>query len=457
MVDRAEALRVLVVDDEASLRLVAKTMLERQGYRCTTASCGSEALERLSEAPYDCMLTDVRMPGLDGIDLCAAALSLDPGLAVFVMSAFGSIDLALTAIERGAYDYLTKPFRQDELQLTFRKFERKRALDRENAALRAALRQENDWVAASPIAQQVKRVLDKAAEASAPMLLTGAIGVGKASAATYAHQRGRPGTPQVTFECRAVSSDAHSTELFRPGSGLWHQAAKGALLIKHVDVLAGDAQALLVQHLGAARLQEDASAPRLLATSRYDIDGLASLPSMDPALFFAMKVIHVDIPPLRTRVDDIVPLALSLLRRRRDIALRARAATDDGRALSESDPRGSMARTLTLSAAAKDQLRAYAWPGNVSELQGAMDHAFVMAETGRIGPEDLPETLRALPGPVAMVLAQADLSVKRAGFVLEGELIRRALRQTAGNKSAAARLLDLSHRALLYKMRQHQL
>ncbi len=454
MTERTESLRVLVVDDEASLRLVAKAMLERQGYTCTTAASSSEALERLGEAPYDCMLTDVRMPGMDGIDLCSAALALDPGLAVFVMSAFGSVDLAVTAIERGAYDYLAKPFRQDELQLTFRKFERKRALDRENAALRAALRQEDEWVAASPSAQQIKRVLDKAAEAPTPLLLTGAIGVGKASAGTYAHRRGRPGKPLVTFECRAVSAEAHSAELFDPGSGLWRQAAAGALLIKHVDALASDAQALLVQHLNTARQGDGASTPRLIATSRCNIDTMATLPCIDPALFFAMKVIHLDIPPLQARVDDIVPLALTLLRRRGEIASRARG---NGRELAASERRSSLSRSLTLSAAAKDQLRAYAWPGNVSELQGAMDHAFVMAETGRIGSEDLPETLRALPGPVAMVLARADLSVKRAGFVLEGELIRRALRQTAGNKSAAARLLELSHRALLYKIRQHHL
>ncbi|MEM9459171.1 MAG: sigma-54 dependent transcriptional regulator [Myxococcota bacterium] len=456
--------RVLVVDDEEPMRHMLHLLLTREGYDVVAVGSGEAAVERLDDdqaPPVDVVLTDVRMPGMGGLALTQWAQVQRPELTIIVMSAFGSIELAIDAMKKGAYDYISKPFKQDEVVLTLRKAQERQRLRRENAALRARLRQRladaerlGALLIHSAPMRRMARTVRKVAAFKTTVLLLGESGVGKelAARALHDHSPRREG-PFVAVNCGAIPEALLESELFghRKGaftdassdkSGLFEEATGGTLFLDEIGELPPALQVKLLRALqeGEIRRVGD-NRPRVVdvrvvaATSR-DLSQMVDDGEFRQDLYYRLAVMPVQLPPLRERKDDVPPLVEHFV-----ASTNARLGT----------------RIEGIRADTLDLLLAYDWPGNVRELENTIEHAAVMAEGPWIEPDALPERTRSRPASgsgYAMRFPEDDLSVKRAQRAIERDFILRALERTGGNRTHAAKLLDLSHRALLYKIKE---
>ena len=444
-------LRVLVVDDEENLRHLLQVILTRAGYSVTTAANGREALGRLDKA--DVVLCDVRMPEMDGLAMLGA---MPPGAPpVVMMSAYGTVDAALEAMRRGAYDYVAKPFQADEIVLTLRKLEERESLVAErgrlaveNARLAERIGEPVDgFVGNNPGVREVLRLLARAAAHDSTVLLTGESGTGKELLARAIHRTSpRRDGPWVAVNCAAIPETLLESELFgyvrgaftgavRDHGGLFVQADKGTLFLDEIGDLPLPLQGKLL------RVIEEGAVRRLGARADQPVDVrivAASAQSLKPPrfrddLYYRLAVVSLVIPPLRDRADDIPLLVDHLL-----AALCARLRLPRPRL--EPD-------TLKV-------LEGHAWPGNVRQLENALERALHGCDGEDIRVEDLPPEIRR--GPAAAP-APGELSIPRHTARLEQELIARALESTEGNKAAASRKLEISYKALLYKIREYGL
>jgi len=455
---------ILVVDDEEPVRHMLELILGREGFSVRTAPDAETALDMLETAPADVVLSDVRMPGMGGLELVSTLHERYPDLTVVVMSAFGSIELAVEALKRGAYDYVSKPFKQDEVVLTLRKAEERERLRRDNRALRArlsAIEGENAEVEylgrmlihAEPMRGVARRVR-KVAAYKTTVLVLGESGVGKELISRALHDISpRAEGPFVPVNCGAIPDALLESELFghvkgaftdasTDKVGLFEEAQGGTLFLDEIGELPPAVQVKLLRVLQEEQVrrvgdnrERDVDVRVVAATSRA-LDEMVEEGSFRSDLYYRLNVMPVEVPPLRERRDDIVPLVtLFIQRMNRRLGTTVDRPSDDAMRL----------------------LRAYDWPGNVRELENTLEHAAVMAERPLLEVEDLPERVRRNPGTagetVGVELPGGDLSVKRAARALERELILRALERTGGNRTHAAKLLDLSHRALLYKIK----
>jgi two-component system response regulator AtoC len=418
---------------------------------------GDEALRELSARDYDALVTDVRMPRIDGLQLVRAVQEQSPDTTVIVMSAYGSHDLAIDAMKAGAYDYLGKPFRPDEVLLVLRKAEERERLRAENRRLRReieASRGAGAIVAESPAMKEVVRLLHKVAPAKTTVLISGESGTGKELIARALHDLSpRAERPFVAVNCGAIPEQLIESELFGHAKGaftgavaakrgLFEEADGGTLLLDEIGDLPLHLQVSLLRVLqeGECRRVGDARAirvdVRVLAATHHDLSQAVAAGTFREDLFYRLNVVGLRLPPLRERCEEIEPLSRRFL---------ARHAARLG--LPEKP----------LSAAALQLLLGWRWSGNVRELENALERALVLSEGPEIEPEALPEELRAsaTPSGPPPAPAEGDLSVKRAQRALEADLIRRALERTNGNRTRAAELLELSPRALLYKIRDY--
>jgi DNA-binding NtrC family response regulator len=450
--------RILVVDDEEPLRHMLALILDREGFEVTLASSGEEALAQLAVSKPDVMLSDVRMPGMGGLELVTQASS-DSELTIVVMSAFGSVDLAIEAMKRGAYDYISKPFKQDEVILALRKAEERERLRRENTRLRARLRslgnesdRLGDMLIHSPGMKTVAEMVRKVARFKTTALVLGESGVGKELVSRALHGFSpRVDGPFIAVNCGAIPETLLESELFghmkgaftdanRDKMGLFEAANGGTLFLDEIGEMPAPLQVKLLR-----ALQEDEIRPvgsnasikvdvRVVAATSRQLEDMVQEGSFREDLFYRLNVMPLHVPPLRERRDDIGPLADHFVQR-----INARLGTT----------------IAGISADSLRVLRGYDWPGNVRELENTLEHAAVLAESEWIEAGDLPERLTRAPSEAGFSIefSDDDLSVKRANRRLERELILRALAQTAGNRTHAAKLLDLSHRALLYKIK----
>jgi two-component system response regulator AtoC len=453
--------RVLVVDDEEPMRHMLELLLKREGFEVIEAHSGEEALERLAEGEVDVMLSDVRMPGMGGLALVEAAHESHPEVTIVVMSAFGSVELAVDALTRGAYDYISKPFKQDEVILALRKAEERLRLQRENAGLRAQLRKLNehadqlgDMVIHSAGMRSVAGTVRKVARFKTTVLVLGESGVGKELVSRAIHRHsGREAGPFVAVNCGAIPEALLESELFghvkgaftdasTDKQGLFEEAQSGTLFLDEVGELPPPLQVKLLRVLQEDEIRRVGDTKsrkvdvRVVAATSRPLEQMVEEGSFRRDLFYRLNVMTVEIPPLRERRDDIAPLVQHFI--------------------------GSMNERLGTQVEGVDPgalkyLLAYEWPGNVRELENCLEHAAVMAEGPWIQGDDLPPRVRAGSSrpteSLRLPLGAGDLSVKRASRALERELILRALEQTKGNRTHAARLLELSHRALLYKIK----
>jgi two-component system response regulator AtoC len=449
--------RVLVVDDEENLRVVLRTLLRRHGYEVETASSGEEALGMVDSFGPDVVLTDVRMPKMGGLDLLSTLKAKGNEATVIVMSAYGNMDLALDAMKAGAYDYVQKPFKPDEVVLALRKAEERELLRRENRALRDEIRKEHrfeDILAKSARMQEIFRTISKIADYKTTVLVTGESGVGKELVARAIHRRSsRRGGPFVAVNCGAIPENLLESELFghKKGAftdavhdrkGLFEEATNGTLFLDEIGELPLALQVKLlrvledekIRRVGESRdLQVDV---RIITATHRDLQAETKAGRFREDLFYRLNVLPIHCPPLRERRDDI-PLLIDHFVAKNNTRL------------------GTSIRGLDTET--RRLLYEYAWPGNVRELENTIERAMVLSEGEQIIAADLPERIREARDPVQVQLASGELSVKKTTRIIEEILIRRALQKTKGNRTRAAEVLEISHRALLYKIKDYQI
>ena len=446
--------RILVVDDEENLRLVLRTLLRRHGYEVETAASGEEALAQVDRFGPDFVITDVRMPKMGGLDLLATLRAKNDPATVIVMSAYGNVDLAIEAIKAGAYDYVQKPFKPEEIVLTLRKAEERELLKRENRVLRDEIRKEYQFeaiLARSPRMIEIFRTISKVAEYKTTALISGESGVGKELVARALHTRSKRAGAFVAINCGAIPENLLESELFghRKGAftdavsdrrGLFEEAHGGSLFLDEIAELPLALQVKLlrvlederIRRLGDTRdIQVDV---RILAATHRDLAQEVKAGRFREDLYYRLNVMAIHVPPIRERREDIPLLIEHFLARNN-----ARLGTEI---------RG-------LDAEARRLMYEYAWPGNVRELENTIERAMVLCEGENITAVDLPERIREAKDPVQSQLNSGELSIKKTCRIIEAILIRRALQKTRGNRTRAAELLEISHRALLYKLKDY--
>jgi len=450
-------MKLLVVDDELGLRQTLSLILQGEGHDVRVACDGSDALRQLADAPADIVLCDVRMPVLDGLAFLERYGAAGGSALVIMMSAYGDDDAAVEAIRRGAYDFISKPFRADQVLLVLRKAIERERLRREVAQLHqelSALRAPTGIVGRSPQLAAAIALADKVARHPSTVLITGESGTGKELIARHLHRQSpRASAPFVAVNCGAIPETLLESELFGHAKGaftgatadrdgLFADADGGTLFLDELGELPVALQVKLLRALqeGEVRRVGDNTARRVdvrvvTATSR-DLEADVADGRFRADLYYRVNVVRIHLPPLRERAEDVPELVRYFIDRFNvRLGLRVTGA----------------------SAAAMRALIDYSWPGNVRELENVVERAMVMADHDRIDLAQLPALLPPPPSPATSekVGASPDLSVKRRTDALERVLIREALMRTQGNRTRAARLLDLSHRALLYKIREY--
>jgi DNA-binding NtrC family response regulator len=446
---KPEMNRVLVIDDEDAMRHMLRLVLEKEGYRVSEAGDGGAGLRLLEAEPFDVVLCDIRMPGMDGL-----AFLREMGLrklfpTVIMMSAYGTIETAVDCMKRGAYDYVSKPFKPDEVVLVLKKAEERLLLRRENLRLKEELAKpgEREVVFRSAVMEKVFGLIQKAAGSSSPVLITGETGTGKELVARALHAGSeRKKGPFVAVNCSAISSGLMDSELFGHGKGaftgadrerqgLFAAAHGGTLFLDEIGELPLDLQPKLLRVLQEGEIRRvGETSPRrvdvrvLAATARNLAEEVEQGRFRDD-LFYRLAVVELHIPPLRERREDIPLLAEHFVRK---IAARERRPAP------------------TISAEVLDALKNYLWPGNIRELENFMEKSMIFCRGSELDLASLPWEVRRQERHRA-----DDLSLKKASMRLEKEFIRKALAVTGGNRTQAARLLEISLRGLLYKMKEY--
>jgi len=449
--------RILVVDDEESLRHMLRAFLTKEGYDVTVAENGEEALRILDREPFDVVLSDIRMPKLDGLGLLDGMQSGGLAPTVIMMSAYGSVDTALEAMKRGAYDYINKPFKSDEVLLTLKKAEERERLKAECAALREEVRREyrfDNIVARSESMQGIFRTVQKVAEYKSTVLIYGESGTGKELIARALHYNSpRAGRTFVAVNCGAITETLLESELFghvkgaftdanRDKRGLFQEADGSTLFLDEIGEMPLSLQVKLlrvIQEGEVRRVGDTRSIPvdvRLVAATVKNLGEEVKGGTFREDLFYRLNVLPIHLPPLRDRREDIALLAEHFVEQCKERLARPNAAC---------------------SAEAMKVLMDYPWPGNVRELENAIEHALILSEDDVIEVANLPLNVRESKDRIRMALASDELSIKKMNRLVEEELIRRALKVTGGNRTRAASLLEISHRALLYKLKDYGL
>jgi len=446
---------VLVVDDEENIRHTASVMLKRAGYSVDTAEHGLDALERLDARDYDVALCDIRMPECDGLELLAKLRERRMSTTVIMMSAYADKDDALAAIHAGATDFIEKPFRRDELLFTLQKAIERRRLRAENAELKRVARGDRGFagiVSRSAAMEKVFATIDKVADYRSTVLLSGESGTGKEMVARALHTRSsRADKPFVAVNCGAIPEALLESELFghvrgaftdanRDRIGLFEEANGGTLFLDEIGDMPTALQVKLLRVLQEneiRRVGEGKTRPvdvRVIAASVHDLSERVREGFFREDLYYRLNVLPIHLPPLRERREDIPLLVEHFTERYIEIT----GAPIEG-----------------VSPQAMRVLTDYGWPGNVRELENIIERAVVLSDTAVIGVEALPDIVRDTPDDLRGVLMSNELSIKKSTKTLEAILIRRALEETGGNRTAAAKLLEISHRALLYKLKDY--
>jgi len=453
-------MKVLVVDDDSGARRTVSLLLEDEGYDVVTAGDGEAGLEKAREERPDLVLCDVRMPGMDGMEFLEAYREEGGEALVIVMTAYGSKELAIEAMKQGAYDYLAKPFSGDEVTLVLRKAEEREDLRREVSRLRREVRTERrhaDIVARSGVMQEAIELAERVAPHPSTVLVTGESGTGKELIARLVHRSSpRAESSFVPVNCGAIPENLLESELFgyvegaftgadRDRKGLFEEADGGTLFLDEIGELPTNLQVKLLRVLQEGRIRRVGESTerkvdvRLLTATARDLDAAVEEGDFRSDLYYRINVVRIHLPPLRHRPEDIPALLRHFL---------------------EKYSRELDVETEGFSGEAMDRLLAYRWPGNVRELENVIERALVLTEDSEIALDQLPPQVRepgATGGPAAEALPADELSVKKRTAELERALIARALELTDGNKTKASELLDLSYRALLYKIKDYDL
>jgi len=449
--------RILVVDDEAKMRRILEMALKGMGHQVEQAGDGVEALAAIDNAPFDLVLTDLRMPRMDGIELLRELRQRGEEVPVIVLTAYGTIETAVEAMKSGALDYIIRPFEMDTVELAVNRALAMSAVQRENRFLRDEV--EKGWgefIGASDAMQKLYRLVQQVAPARSNVFIVGETGTGKELVARALHEAsGRSGL-FVPLNCAAIPEELLESELFghkkgaftgatRDRVGKCELASGGTLFLDEITEMPLALQAKLlrvIQEGTVERLGSNVTTPvdvRFVAATNRDPQQAVTEGRLRQDLYFRLNVVRIDVPLLHEREGDIPLLAEYFLRK---------YAAELGRPIPHLQP-----QTL-------ERMQAYSWPGNVRELENLMERAAVLCQGNKITLEHFPaEIAQPAASPSAIPVLEAalpdSLAMKEQVELLEARLIKEALQRTDNNKSAAARLLEVSERALWYKIKRY--
>ena len=442
--------RILVIDDDASLRRVLEYNLQEEGYEVLTCASGEDGLRLSDEYRPELVITDVKMPGMDGFQILQAVKERSPDTLVIIITAFGAIDAAVQAMKLGAYDYVTKPFNRDELKLTVKKALHVRGLSEENRRLKEELTDRVEFrniIGVSQAMEQVFAVVRKVADTEATVLITGESGTGKELVARAIHaMSSRRNAPFVPVNCSAIPRDLLESELFghvkgaftgavKDNPGKFRRADGGTIFLDEVGELPLDLQPKLLRAVQERTVESlGGKAPdkldvRVVAATNADLEKSISEGGFREDLYYRLAVIPVHLPSLRERPEDIPLLVRHFVAKRECDAV---VFADD----------------------AVEAMKRYAWPGNVRELENTVERLLIMRETDTIGIADLPEKVRnsggGKPGTVVSLPAEG-YSLEQ----LEREIVVEALERNNWNQTSAARFLRIPRHVLIYRMEKY--
>ena len=443
---------ILVIDDETGMRHMLRLVLEREGFQVVEAVDAESGLARLADGGIDVALCDIRMPGLDGLGFLREVKARRLKATFIMMSAYGSIEMALECMKEGAYDYIAKPFKPDEVVLAVRKADERLRLIRENTLLKTKLSRrsgDSKIIYRSAKMADVLALVSQAAGVRSPVLITGETGTGKELIAQALYNEGdRRDGPFIAVNCSAIAPNLIESELFghvkgaftgadRNRQGLFSEADGGTLFLDEIGELPLDLQPKLLRVLQEGEVRRVGESKshnvdvRILTATARDMQVQVEEGLFRDDLFFRLAVVEVHVPALRERREDIPLLAEHFI---------ATICARDGR------------RPLGMTDAAITSLQEYNWPGNVRELENFMEKTIIFCREDEIDVEQMPWEFRRRARD-----SDDGLSLKDASERLEKEYIRKALTATAGNRTQAAKLLEISLRALQYKIKEYGL
>jgi two-component system response regulator AtoC len=450
--------RILIIDDEENFRHMLSVILKKENYDVETASNGEEGLKKITLSPFDQILCDIRMPKMDGMEFLREAQKMGVDATVIMMSAYGTIDTAIEAMKLGAYDYISKPFKPDEIILTLKKAEERERLRKENELLRKEVQKEYSFkniVSKNEKMLNIFEVIKKVAPYKSTILITGESGTGKELVARALHySSNRSQRPFIPVNCGAIPENLLESELFghvkgaftdaiRTKKGLFEEADGGTLFLDEIGELPSQLQVKLLRVLqdGEIRRVGDSKSiqidVRIIAATAKDLTKEVNENRFREDLFYRLNVLPIHIPPLRERKEDIPLLVPHFINK-----------------YSESMNKN----VVGITSKALDVLMNYKWYGNVRELENTIERAIVLTDTENIEFENLPIEIQNFQDQIQLTpLAEEEYSIKKASRFLEMNLIKKALKKTKGNHTHAARLLEISHRALLYKIKEYEI
>ncbi|WP_300667343.1 sigma-54 dependent transcriptional regulator [Desulfoluna sp.] len=460
--------KILIIDDEKNMRHMLMTLLEKEGYTAETAATGSTGVkmaERAAtqKAPYDFILLDVKMPGVDGISLLKENKGLFSRSMVIMMSAYGTIDTAVSAMRHGAFDFISKPFKPDEVTLLLSRAAEHRALKNENLFLKNQLGRIEDqfrfssMVAKSDAMKEVFLLARKAARYATTVLIIGGSGTGKELIARGIHKESdRAQMPLVPVNCGGIPETLMESEFFghKKGAftgatydkkGLFEEASGGTLFLDEIGELPIAMQVKLLRVLQESEVRPVGDVRtrkidvRIIAATSRNLQEEVAKGTFREDLYFRLNVLMVALPPLSGRQEDIPLLCDHFLKKFN---------------------RKLGSQVTGIAPGAMKLLLGYHWPGNVRELENAIERAVVLSDGNRIEPDSLPPSITGKSlekSDGEGLLTPEGFSLKVAVRQLERVMIRRALKETGGNRTQASKILEISHPSLLSKMKLHNL
>lgn len=432
---------ILVVDDQEANRVTLERILHREGWEVAQAEDGRSALEQVRRCQPDVVVTDLKMPGMDGLELLRAIKAISPEVEVLMMTAYGTVETAVDAMKEGAWDYVTKPLRRTELVSGITKALEKRGLVRENKALREQLDGQHAVIGSSPAMKRLMEEIQQVAPTEASVLFVGESGTGKGLLARALHRRSRrPEAPLITVNCGAIPGNLLESELFgheagaftgaeKRKEGRFDLAAGGSIFLDEVTELPQALQVKLLRVLqegeyervgGTRTLRADA---RVISATNMELDAELESGRFRKDLYYRLNVIQVRVPALRDRVEDIPLLATHFL--------------EHYSQRNDKDFQGFNSKTV-------EMLCDYPWPGNVRELENAIERAVVLCRGTQIEPDHLPAAIRKARGSARTLSFSLGTPLKD----MERRMIEETLRHCSGDKGLAANLLGITARTL---------
>ena len=452
--------RILVIDDEENMRHMLSVLLQRENFQVSLASNGQQGIDIIRRRQFAVVLCDVKMPEMNGLEFLTALRNLGSNVPIVMMSAFGTVELAVEAMKQGADDFITKPFQGEEVILILEKVLNQQSLKEENESLRKRLREvtgdsENAFSALKGKSEALRKIIAQAgkiARYKTTVLVTGESGTGKELLARGIHQASnRAGKAFVAVNCGSIPESLMESELFgyvkgaftgadRDKKGIFEEAEGGTLFLDEIGELPAAMQVKLLRVLQENELRPVGAGKvkkidvRIIAATARDLKDEVVNGKFRQDLFFRLNVLNLHLPPLRERLEDIPTLVNFFI----------------GEVNSETGTkvRGLASETLRL-------LMQYDWPGNVRELENIIERGVLMAESDCVKIEDLPPNLSSQPHNRRLDDLLGTLSIKKGRRLLEKRLIGRALEATNGNKSKAADILEISYPSLLAKIKEY--